>query len=63
MRLLAGLLAGVGCQATLVGDESLMARPMSRVVEPLVAMGANITTVAGKAPLTIGANCPATNSY
>src|SRR5919202_1940132 len=35
MRLLAGLLAGQPFASVLVGDESLMARPMDRVVEQL----------------------------
>lgn len=43
-RLLAGLIAGLGVDATLVGDSSLTARPMGRVIDPLVAMGASIST-------------------
>lgn len=39
-RLLAGLVCGLGVKATLVGDKSLSARPMDRVIEPLTAMGA-----------------------
>lgn len=42
MRLLAGLLCGANIEATLVGDESLMRRPMMRIVEPLRQMGADI---------------------
>ncbi len=42
MRLICGLLAGVGIEAELVGDETLTRRPMRRVVEPLRSMGANI---------------------
>jgi 3-phosphoshikimate 1-carboxyvinyltransferase len=42
MRLLAGLLAGQGFTATLVGDASLSRRPMRRVTEPLALMGAQI---------------------
>ena len=38
-RLIAGLVAGAGLEATLVGDESLSRRPMRRVAEPLRAMG------------------------
>jgi 3-phosphoshikimate 1-carboxyvinyltransferase len=54
MRLLAGLLAGQGLPVTLVGDASLSRRPMRRVTEPLVAMGARIaTTPEGTAPLVI----------
>jgi 3-phosphoshikimate 1-carboxyvinyltransferase len=40
MRLLAGLLAAQPFASTLVGDAYLMRRPMRRVVEPLVRMGA-----------------------
>jgi 3-phosphoshikimate 1-carboxyvinyltransferase len=47
MRLLCGLLAGAGRFAILSGDESLRARPMARVVEPLRAMGARIDGRAG----------------
>ena len=39
MRLLAGLLAGQAFDATLVGDESLMRRPMERVAAALAAHG------------------------
>lgn len=42
MRLMAGLLAGAGITAQLIGDESLSRRPMRRVVEPLRLMGADI---------------------
>lgn len=41
-RLLAGVIAGAGTRATLVGDASLSRRPMRRVVAPLTAMGARI---------------------
>lgn len=54
MRLLAGLLAGQAFDSVLVGDESLMRRPMRRVANPLAEMGANISTLAnGCAPITI----------
>ncbi len=54
MRLLAGLLAGQSFDSELVGDSSLMSRPMRRVTEPLARMGARIdTTEAGTAPLRI----------
>ena len=39
-RLLMGVLAGSGLDATLTGDGSLRSRPMARVTEPLTAMGA-----------------------
>lgn len=53
MRLLAGLLAGQAFDSTLVGDESLSRRPMRRVTEPLVWMGAKIGTHDGLPPLHI----------
>jgi 3-phosphoshikimate 1-carboxyvinyltransferase len=40
MRLLSGVIAGAGIEATLVGDESLNARPMARVLAPLRDAGA-----------------------
>jgi len=40
MRLLAGLLSAQRFPSELAGDESLSRRPMDRVVEPLVRMGA-----------------------
>ena len=48
MRLFAGLLAGRPFASRLVGDKYLHARPMKRVVEPLVQMGARIGGEAGK---------------
>ena len=46
MRLLAGLLAPQPFAATLVGDASLMQRPMMRIVEPLRLRGASIAGAA-----------------
>ena len=54
MRLLSGLLAGQAFDSELVGDSSLMSRPMRRVTEPLARMGAVIATAdKGTAPLKI----------
>jgi 3-phosphoshikimate 1-carboxyvinyltransferase len=53
LRLLAGLLAGQEGEFTLTGDESLRARPMDRVAEPLSRMGARIETADGLAPVRI----------
>nr|WP_218110566.1 3-phosphoshikimate 1-carboxyvinyltransferase [Ostreibacterium oceani] len=54
MRLLAGVLAGQSFASTLVGDASLMQRPMKRVAEPLKQMGANVSVnAAGCAPIAI----------
>ena len=53
MRLLAGALAGQEGRFELVGDESLSARPMERVAEPLRRMGAHVETTDGHAPLVV----------
>jgi 3-phosphoshikimate 1-carboxyvinyltransferase len=53
MRLLAGVLAGQAGDFELTGDESLSARPMERIAEPLRRMGARIETTDGHAPLRI----------
>ncbi|MEG1706370.1 MAG: 3-phosphoshikimate 1-carboxyvinyltransferase, partial [Clostridia bacterium] len=41
-RLLAGVVAGLGISATFTGDDSLVRRPMDRIIEPLRKMGCNI---------------------
>ncbi len=53
MRLMAGILAGQNFSSTLTGDESLIKRPMKRIIEPLTLMGAEISSDDGKAPLII----------
>ena len=53
MRLFTGLLAPQRFNSTLVGDESLMRRPMQRVVVPLAMMGAQIRTHDGRPPVEI----------
>ena len=53
MRLFAGLLAGQDFDAVLVGDASLMSRPMERVAAPLRRMGADVTTRDGRPPIII----------
>ena len=50
-RLLPGLLAFQDGTFTLTGDESLSARPMERIAEPLRRMGAQIETTDGHLPL------------
>ena len=52
-RLLLGLLAGQGINATFVGDKSLSARPMNRILEPLFQMGLKCESHDGKLPITI----------
>jgi 3-phosphoshikimate 1-carboxyvinyltransferase len=53
MRLLTGVLAGQHGTFTLTGDESLSARPMERIAEPLRLMGVELETTDGHAPLTV----------
>jgi 3-phosphoshikimate 1-carboxyvinyltransferase len=53
MRLSMGLLAPHGFNSTLIGDESLMRRPMERVAGPLRLMGAEIQTQNGRPPVEI----------
>lgn len=53
MRLLAGIAAGQEGTFELTGDESLSARPMERVAEPLRRMGAEVETTDGHAPLRV----------
>ncbi|CAN5338065.1 3-phosphoshikimate 1-carboxyvinyltransferase [soil metagenome] len=58
MRLLAGALAGQSFNSILTGDESLRSRPMSRIIEPLTRMGADIESEQGRAPLRIAGRRP-----
>ncbi len=55
MRLLAGLLSGQDFFSVLTGDGSLRRRPMSRIIQPLSQMGAEIRARSGGrfAPLSI----------
>jgi 3-phosphoshikimate 1-carboxyvinyltransferase len=53
LRLLAGALAGANLDAVLDGSRSLRQRPMARVVDPLVWMGARIASSGGCAPLRL----------
>jgi len=41
-RLLTGILSAQGFDSTITGDESIQKRPMKRVTEPLLSMGAQI---------------------
>jgi len=54
-RLLCGLLCGQSWPSTLTGDESLMTRPMGRVIRPLMQMGAKIKSNQEKPPIEISA--------
>jgi 3-phosphoshikimate 1-carboxyvinyltransferase len=53
MRLFMGLLSAQPFDAELIGDESLMRRPMERAAKPLREMGARIDTRDGKPPVRI----------
>ena len=50
MRLMSGLLSGQSFPSILKGDASLSSRPMERIVTPLTAMGANISSSKGDCP-------------
>ncbi len=55
IRLLTGLLAGRHVKAELTGDQSLMSRPMKRIQEPLLKMGAHIELLGegGRGPIRV----------
>lgn len=54
IRLLAGLVAGMGVSTVLSGDDSISKRPMNRVAAPLELMGAKISMQeGGYAPIKI----------
>jgi 3-phosphoshikimate 1-carboxyvinyltransferase len=53
MRLFMGLLAPQAFDSILIGDESLMRRPMERVAAPLRLMGADLRTREGRPPVEI----------
>ena len=53
MRMLAGILAAHPFRTTITGDESLRRRPMRRIIVPLERMGATLSALDGRPPLTI----------
>ncbi len=53
MRLFTGLLSAQAFDSELIGDASLMKRPMERVAKPLREMGAEIRTTSGTPPVHI----------
>ena len=53
LRMLAGILAAHPFTSVLTGDVSLRRRPMMRVVTPLEAMGAQVTSFNGRPPLRV----------
>jgi len=54
MRLFTGLLSAQSFDSQLIGDASLMKRPMERVAIPLREMGADVRTRNGTPPVDIG---------
>jgi 3-phosphoshikimate 1-carboxyvinyltransferase len=54
MRLFTGLLSAQKFDSQLIGDASLMKRPMERVARPLRSMGADVRTRNGTPPVDIG---------
>ncbi|MFW5976565.1 MAG: 3-phosphoshikimate 1-carboxyvinyltransferase [Bacillota bacterium] len=58
MRIITGLLSGQTFYSVLTGDTSLKSRPMSRIIDPLKQMGAQIwARQQNYAPLSIKGNC------
>lgn len=53
MRMVSGIVAAQPFSSEMIGDESLSRRPMQRVIQPLSAMGAQISSCEGKPPLRI----------
>lgn len=55
MRLMLGILAGLPFYSVITGDQSLINRPMGRIIQPLSLMGANILARKNNtlAPITI----------
>jgi 3-phosphoshikimate 1-carboxyvinyltransferase len=53
MRLFTGLLSAQAFDSLLIGDASLMKRPMERVAKPLREMGADVRTSGGTPPVDI----------
>ena len=53
IRLMLGLVSGLGISANFKGDSSLSKRPMSRVIDPLREMGALIESNNGKLPINV----------
>jgi 3-phosphoshikimate 1-carboxyvinyltransferase len=54
MRLFTGLLSAQAFDSRLIGDASLMQRPMERVAKPLRDMGADVRTHGGRPQVDIG---------
>ena len=53
LRLMLGLISGLGINANMTGDSSLSKRPMNRIITPLKEMGASILSNNGRLPIKI----------
>ena len=53
LRLMIGLITGLGINANMTGDSSLSKRPMNRIITPLKEMGASILSNNGRLPIKI----------
>ncbi|WP_250278722.1 3-phosphoshikimate 1-carboxyvinyltransferase [[Clostridium] colinum] len=53
IRLISGILSAQNFSCSITGDNSILKRPMQRIIEPLSLMGANIDSDNGFAPLNI----------
>ncbi|MDF2867742.1 MAG: aroA, partial [Gammaproteobacteria bacterium] len=62
LRLMTSILAGQGISAILTGDESLSLRPMARIINPLMAMGAKIQAAENDTPPLIVHPMPVTKA-
>jgi 3-phosphoshikimate 1-carboxyvinyltransferase len=51
LRLMLGFLGGLNIKANYIGDHSLSARPMARILDPLNQMGIKYSSNAGKLPI------------
>ena len=51
LRLMLGFLGGLNVKANYIGDNSLSARPMARILDPLNQMGIEYNSNAGKLPI------------
>ncbi|MDF2883449.1 MAG: aroA2 [Clostridiaceae bacterium] len=51
VRLISGLIAGCDINTSIFGDESLSKRPMDRIINPLLQMGAHISCENGTLPI------------
>lgn len=52
-RMLIGFLAGQGIKASFTGDDSLLKRPMRRIIEPLMEMGVDVQSDNNFLPISI----------